>query len=68
MTESLERVGVSREWVTKSFERMQIFSNGLQTVVNGILLKNRKSLDPYMVTFIGKMRNLFFIIFYVQQQ
>ena len=44
VTKSFERVGVSSEWVTKSFERMQIFSNGLQTVVNGILLKNGKSL------------------------
>ena len=45
VTKSFERVGVSSERVTKSFEQMQIFSNGLQTVVNGILLKNRKSLE-----------------------
>ena len=45
VTKSFERVAVSSEQLTKLFERMQIFSNGLQTVVNGILLKNRKSLE-----------------------
>ena len=55
VTKSFKRVGVSSEWVTKSFEWMQIFLNGLQMVVNGILLKNRKSLRYVflcMVTFV----------------
>ena len=45
MIKLFERVGVLSEQVTKSCKRMQIFSNSLQTVVNRILLKNRKSLE-----------------------
>ena len=45
VTKLFERVDVSSKRVTKSFEKMLIFSNGLQTVVNGILLKNQKSLE-----------------------
>ena len=53
VTKSFERVGVLSEWVTKLFEWMQIFSKGLQMVVNGILLKNGQLLEyvfPCMVT------------------
>ena len=38
VTKLFERVGVSSKWVTKSFEQML-------TVINGILLKNRKLLE-----------------------
>ena len=51
VTKSFEGVGVSSERVTKSFERMQIF---FERFVNGILLKNGKSLKyvfPCSVTF-----------------
>ena len=42
VTKSFERVAVSSEQLTKLFERMQIFLNGLQTVVNGILLEQKR--------------------------
>ena len=61
VTKSFERVGVLSKRVTKSFERMTIFLDSVQMVVNGILLKNGKSLDyvfPFMVTYLEKIQDM----------
>ena len=65
VTKLFERVRVLSKWVTKPFKWMQIFSNGLQTVVNGILLKNRKLFKyvfPCTVTYYYTFRFYTYII------
>ena len=65
MVKLFEQVGVSSEWVTKSFEqvdffteRMQIFSNSLQTVVNGIPFTNGKSLENVFLCLVTNKQKL----------
>ena len=58
VTKLFERVGVSSEQVTKPFEWMQIFSDGLQTVVNGILLKNGKLLEYFFLCTVTYMQTV----------